>query len=84
LSGVAREPRYRDRPPTHPTTLGAQGREHLGVASRRQAERLWRPLSRRARRMARPARVDMRCRNPCRRERLRLFGWNVRFNPLAS
>jgi hypothetical protein len=29
--------------------------------------------------MARPARVDMRCRNPWFFARLRLFGWKVRF-----
>jgi len=29
--------------------------------------------------MARPARVDIRCRNPWRFARLRLFGWYVRF-----
>ena len=43
------------------------------------AERRTRPLARRDFRMARPARVDMRCRNPCRLARLRLFGWYVRF-----
>jgi hypothetical protein len=29
--------------------------------------------------MARPARVDIRCLNPWRFARLRLFGWYVRF-----
>jgi hypothetical protein len=37
-----------------------------------------RPLRRRAARMARPARVRMRSRNPCVFARRRLFGWNVR------
>jgi hypothetical protein len=37
-----------------------------------------RPLRRRAARIARPARVRMRSRNPCVFARRRLFGWNVR------
>src|SRR6202035_4484303 len=37
-----------------------------------------RPLRRRADRIARPARVRMRNRNPCVFARWRLFGWNVR------
>jgi hypothetical protein len=37
-----------------------------------------RPLRRRAARIARPARVRMRNRNPCVFARWRLFGWNVR------
>lgn len=44
-----------------------------------QADSLWRPLRRRALRIARPARVDMRWRNPWFFARLRLFGWYVRF-----
>lgn len=44
-----------------------------------QAESLWRPFWRRERRIARPARVDIRCRNPCLLARRRFFGWNVRF-----
>ena len=40
-----------------------------------QAERRCRPLRRRFLRIARPARVDIRCRNPCLRARRRLFGW---------
>ena len=40
-----------------------------------QADRRWRPLRRRARRMARPERVRMRARNPCLRARRRVFGW---------
>ena len=43
------------------------------------AERRTRPLARRDLMMARPARVDIRCRNPWRLARLRLFGWYVRF-----
>ncbi len=51
---------------------------------RRQAESFARPRRRRAFKMAWPARVDMRCRKPCFRARLRLFGWNVRFILLSS
>lgn len=43
-----------------------------------QADRLARPLLRRAPMMARPARVRMRARKPCLRERRRLLGWKVR------
>ena len=43
-----------------------------------QADSLARPLRRRAARMARPARVDMRRRKPCVLERRRLLGWKVR------
>ncbi len=39
-----------------------------------QADRRWRPLSRRERNTARPARVDIRCRNPWRLARRRLLG----------
>src|ERR1700733_9459535 len=40
-----------------------------------QTVRRWRPLSRREFRMARPARVDMRLRNPWVRALFRVFGW---------
>ncbi len=43
------------------------------------AERRARPRRRRALIIAWPARVDMRCRNPCFRARFLTFGWNVRF-----
>lgn len=36
-------------------------------------------MRRRARRTARPPRVDIRARKPCLRARFRLLGWNVRF-----
>jgi len=39
-----------------------------------QADRRWRPLSRRDLRMARPARVLIRARKPCFLARWRLFG----------
>lgn len=45
----------------------------------RYSASLLRPLARRRRRMARPPGVRMRLRNPCRRDRRRLLGWNVRF-----
>jgi hypothetical protein len=58
----------------------AERLEGLAVANPPdQAESLWRPFRRRARRTRRPARVDMRCRKPCRFARRRLLGWNVRF-----
>ena len=38
------------------------------------AERRARPLARRRLRICRPARVDMRARNPCLRLRFRTFG----------
>lgn len=43
------------------------------------AVRVVRPLARRRRMIARPARVRIRARKPCLRFRLRLFGWYVRF-----
>ncbi len=42
---------------------------------RLQTVRRWRPLSRRDFKMARPARVDMRLRNPWVRARFRVLGW---------
>lgn len=47
------------------------------------AETLLRPLRRRAETIARPARVFIRARKPCLRERRRLLGWKVRL-PLAT
>src|SRR5712671_5172151 len=44
-----------------------------------QAERRERPLVRRRRITARPARLRIRSRNPCFFFRFRLFGWYVRF-----
>jgi len=49
------------------------GREHAGQAESRE-----RPLARRPARMARPARVRIRRRNPWVFARRRLFGWKVR------
>lgn len=49
-----------------------------------QAESLWRPLRRRLLMIARPARSDMRWRNPCLRARRRLLGWYVRFTICVS
>lgn len=34
--------------------------------------------------IARPARVDIRCRKPWFLARFRLFGWNVRFTHYSS
>lgn len=44
-----------------------------------QAERRFRPLDRLRARTRRPPTVAERDRNPCRRLRTRLLGWNVRF-----
>jgi hypothetical protein len=49
-----------------------------------QADSFSLPLARRALRMARPARVDIRWRNPCFLDRLRLFGWKVLFTRNSS
>ena len=49
---------------------GARGHE-----VRPQTVRRWRPLRRRDFKMARPARVDIRLRNPCVRARFRVLGW---------
>jgi hypothetical protein len=51
---------------------------HPGLGRQDQALSRSRPLRLRAARMARPARVRMRSRNPCVLARRRLFGWNVR------
>jgi hypothetical protein len=48
----------------------------------RHTVRRERPLRRRAAKIARPARVRMRWRNPCVFARWRLLGWYVRL-PLA-
>ena len=72
-------------PPPHPRCRG----EHRAVtpapacprkrrAGAGQTLTRARPLRRRAARIARPARVRMRSRNPCVFARWRLFGWNVR------
>lgn len=85
---------YRDRSPSHPPGRPTEGGEGGPVANGvdqgirsavpirqepGQAESLWRPFWRRDRRIARPARVDIRWRNPCFLARRRFFGWKVRF-----
>lgn len=50
-----------------------------GPDSPDQADNLWRPRRRLALRTARPPRLLIRFRNPCRRDRRRTFGWYVRF-----
>jgi hypothetical protein len=49
----------------------------------RQAEMRLRPLARRRLSTRRPALVDIRFRNPCRRARFKLLGWNVRFTEIS-
>lgn len=82
-------------PPYCQFEVGAAGqsgrrRQHAMCLSQRlldqpdQADRLLRPLRRRAARIARPARVRIRSRNPCVLARLRLLGWKVRFPLLTS
>jgi hypothetical protein len=68
---------------TTPQTSGS--RQH-GTPRRRpnQADSVSRPLRRRAPKMARPARVRMRRRNPWVRARRRLFGWKVRLPLLTA
>lgn len=58
-------------------TQAAGSWEHV-VSGATQAARRLRPLRRRPARMARPARVRIRSRNPWVFARRRLFGWNVR------
>ena len=54
-------------------------RKHEGPCPENgQADSRSRPLRRRLARIARPARVRIRRRNPCVLARRRLFGWNVR------
>src|SRR6478609_7513950 len=55
-----------------------RGQHGTEPASRAQTARLLRPLRRREDKIARPARVRMRSRNPCTLWRRRLFGWYVR------
>ncbi len=56
------------------------GDEVVRVVAGAYAESLVRPFALRLARMARPARVRMRDRNPWVFLRLRLFGWNVLFD----
>jgi hypothetical protein len=56
-----------------PAPQPCPGRQHVGQAESRE-----RPLARRAERMARPARVRIRRRNPWVLARRRVFGWKVR------
>ena len=62
----------------HPCRCGKHRMSPRAGAGPGQALTRVRPLRRRAARMARPARVRMRSRNPCVLARWRLFGWNVR------
>jgi hypothetical protein len=69
----------RDSPQVGPTGEAVRRGQHgTEPASRAQTARLLRPLRRREDKMARPARVRMRSRNPCTLWRRRLFGWYVR------
>jgi hypothetical protein len=79
------DPDHPQLPVTETTTLRANTVKAPAIGeSPDQAERRRRPLARRDLRTARPARVDIRCRNPCFFARRRLFGWNVRFTHASS
>lgn len=54
-------------------------RDFLFVSRCAQAQSFLRPRFRRARRTLRPPTVALRAKNPWRRLRTRLLGWNVRF-----
>lgn len=65
---------------TNDSTIPAKPLEcRPGPDSPDQADNLWRPRRRLALRTARPPRLLIRFRNPCRRDRRRTFGWYVRF-----
>ena len=73
--GLSGHEGYRDGSPPHPEAGAAKRGEGRPVGDGSdQADSRWRPLRRRADRMARPDRVDMRWRNPCLLARLRVFG----------
>ena len=62
-------------PATHPAATPTKGAEGRLITDRPdQADSRARPLRRRALMMARPARSDMRWRNPCRLARFLTFG----------
>src|SRR5207237_1224276 len=80
LAGSAVDEGYRDRATSRPAAGAAEAGERRAVTDAPdQADSRCRPFSRRAFRMARPARVDIRWRNPWFLARLRLLGWYVRF-----
>lgn len=78
--GPARSPAL----PCHQPKVVATGQSCGRGEHASQADRRLRPLLRRAARMARPARVRMRSRNPWVRDRRRLFGWKVRLLTAGS
>ena len=65
---------------TRTNRLGPESLKSTAIPDRTdQADSRARPLLRRDLMMARPERVDMRCRKPCFLARLRTLGWKVRF-----
>jgi hypothetical protein len=74
-----RQPGHGQRSLSHSWRTAELPERALAPDAPDQADSLARPLARRALRIARPARVDIRCRNPWRFARRRLFGWNGRF-----
>ena len=78
--GSLGEEHHAERALADPDPPLAQGAKGLPVSDRfDQADSFARPLSRRLRSTARPARVDMRWRKPWFLARLRTLGWKVRF-----
>jgi hypothetical protein len=74
--GITGEVANGERTAPHSPTVSTQRIERGSVSNRaNQADNRARPLRRRAFTTARPARSAIRCRNPCRLERLRTFGW---------
>lgn len=71
-------------PPGHEPKVVAAGQSGGRGEHAAQADRLLRPLRRRAARIALPARVRMRRRNPWVRARRRLLGWKVRLLTVGS
>ena len=82
--GLGRDSGHRERPAPPATTLRELHEGRMALDSSNQAERRARPLRRRDFTTARPPRVRIRSRNPCFFDRLRLLGWNVRFNGASS
>jgi hypothetical protein len=76
---IAWHPGYRQWPATPASPLSKSQEDFAPVDPPDQADSLARPFNRRAFRIARPARVDIRWRNPCRLALFRLLGWKVRF-----
>ena len=86
---LVREPVQHEKAGRDRATVAVDGievpraREAIPALHWSYAESRLRPLARRRLRIARPARVDIRVRKPCRRLRRRTLGWKVRFISFA-